>query len=121
MQDFRNLKVWQKAHDLALVTYKLTAEFPREETFGLRHSLRKTAVDIPAYIAEGAAKANDAEFASSINYALSLAKRLEYYCLMAHDLEFLKTDLYEAHAGEIIAVQKMLAGFKRRLQEDIHV
>jgi len=57
MQNFRNLKVWQKAHDLALLVYRLTADFPREETFGLRHSLRKTAVDIPALIAEGQQKA----------------------------------------------------------------
>ena len=35
MQDFRNLKVWQKAHELALMAYRLTANFPREETFGL--------------------------------------------------------------------------------------
>lgn len=116
MQDFRNLKVWQRAHDLALLTYKLTSDLPREETFGLRHSLRKTAVDIPAYIAEGAAKANDTEFAASVNYALSLAKRLEYYALMAVDLEFIEAANYGPFSAEIIEVQKMLAGFKRRLQ-----
>ena len=116
MQDFRNLKVWQRAHDLALRTYKLTADFPREETFGLRHSLRKTAVDIPAYIAEGAAKANDAEFAASVNYALSLAKRLEYYALMAHDLELIEPASFQSLGSEVMEVQRMLAGFKRRLQ-----
>jgi len=116
MQDFRNLKVWQKAHDLALMTYKLTADFPREETFGLRHSLRKTAVDIPAYISEGAAKASDAEFASAVSYAFSLAKRLEYYARMAHDLEFLGAEQYGLYGGEVTEVQKMLAGFKRRLE-----
>ncbi len=116
MQDFRNLKVWQKAHDLALLTYKLTADLPREETFGLRHSLRKTAVDIPAYIAEGAAKASDAEFAAAVNYALSLAKRLEYYALMAHDLQFLDAAQFETFNRDVIEVQKMLAGFKRSLK-----
>jgi four helix bundle protein len=115
MQDFRNLKVWQKAHDLALLTYRVTANFPREETFGLRHSLRKTAVDIPAYIAEGAAKPNDAEFASAVNFALSLAKRLEYYALMAHDLQFLEAGRFETFSYDVIEVQKMLAGFKRSL------
>jgi len=53
MQDFHNLLVWQKAHQLALLTYKLTADFPRDEMFGLRTSLRRVSVDIPAYIAEG--------------------------------------------------------------------
>lgn len=115
MQDFRNLKVWQKAHELALLAYKLTAEFPREEVFGLRHSIRKTAVDIPAYIAEGAGKASDAEFAISINIALSLAMRLEYFALVAHDLELLDADPYDSFARSIIEVKKMLGGFKRNL------
>ncbi|HQU93424.1 MAG TPA: four helix bundle protein [Pyrinomonadaceae bacterium] len=53
MQDFRKLLVWQKAHDLALFTYRITADFPKEELFGLRNTLRKTGVDIPALVAEG--------------------------------------------------------------------
>jgi len=56
MQDFKNLKVWQKAHELALFTYTITADFPKEEMFGLRNTLRKTSVDIPACIAEGCAR-----------------------------------------------------------------
>jgi four helix bundle protein len=52
MQDFKNLKVWQKSHELALFTYQITAEFPKEELFGLRNTLRKTSVDIPGFIAE---------------------------------------------------------------------
>lgn len=115
MQDFRNLKVWQKAHELALLAYKLTADFPREETFGLRHSIRKTAVDIPAYIAEGAGKASDAEFAASINLALSLSMRLEYFALVAHDLELMNAASYELLSGRIVEVKKMLGGFKKTL------
>ena len=115
MQDFRNLKVWQKAHELAMKTYRLSANFPREEMFGLRHSLRKTAVDIPAYVAEGAGKATDEEFASLLNYALSLAMRLEYYALMAHDLQFIKGDTFSHFSASLVEVKKMLAGFKRTL------
>jgi four helix bundle protein len=115
MQDFRNLKVWQKAHELALMAYRITADFPREETFGLRHSIRKTAVDIPAYIAEGAGKANDTDFASSINLALSLAMRLEYFGLVAHDLELMNRSLYETFSNAIVEVKKMLGGFKKTL------
>ena len=115
MQDFRNLKVWQKAHQLALEAYRLTADFPREETFGLRHSIRKTAVDIPAYIAEGAGKAHDSEFAASVGFSLALAMRLEYYALMANDLGMILPDPYFKFNGEIVEVKKMLAGFKRTL------
>lgn len=115
MQDFRNLQVWQKAHHLALEAYRLTADFPREETFGLRHSIRKTAVDIPAYIAEGAGKPNDTDFAAAVSFALALAMRLEYYALMANDLEMIPTAPYSQFNAEIVEVKKMLAGFKRTL------
>jgi len=46
MQNFRNLLVWQKAHELVLAIYERTADFPKDELFGLRTQLRKTAVDI---------------------------------------------------------------------------
>src|SRR6185436_3304341 len=82
MQDFRKLLVWQKAHELALLTYRLTADFPRDELFGLRNSLRKTGVDIPAFIAEGCGKLTSIQAAQAIVGAIALANRLEYYSLM---------------------------------------
>ena len=115
MQNFRNLKVWQKAHQLALLVYRVTADFPREETFGLRHSLRKTAVDIPALIAEGAAKTSDNEFAASVSSALGLSTRLEYYALIALDLELMKKPNHDNLNEEIVEVRKMLSGFNRKL------
>lgn len=109
--------VWQKAHELALFTYRITADFPREELFGLRNTLRKTSVDIPAFIAEGCAKANDTEFSKSINLSLALSNRLEYYALMAKDLEMLSDTIHADYLERIIEVRKMLSGFSKRLAE----
>lgn len=95
MQDFRNLKVWQKAHELALLTYKITADFPREEIFGLRHSMRKMSTDIPALIAEGAGRPNDSEYAASLSAAFASGMRLDYHALLAHDLNLLADQVYE--------------------------
>lgn len=116
MQDFRNLQVWKKAHELALLTYRLTADFPRDEVFGLRHSMRKASVDIPASIAEGCGKPNDVEFSRSLSAALGIANRLEYYSLMARDLEMLTPENHEFHANETIEVKKMINGFNRTLK-----
>ena len=115
MQDFRNLLVWQKAHSLALLTYRLTADFPRDELFGLRNSLRRTSVDIPAYIAEGCMKPNDAEFSKSLSAALGFANRLEYYALMSRDLNFLKDEVHIDYEATIIEVKKMMNGFRANL------
>jgi four helix bundle protein len=116
MQDFRNLKVWQRAHELALWTYRLTADFPKDELFGLRHSMRKAATDIPAFIAEGSGRENDAELSRSISAALGVATRLEYYALMAKDLEFIGADASQAYEAALIELKKMLIGFNRRLR-----
>jgi len=53
MRDFREIKVWAKAHALTLEIYKATSGFPREETYGLTSQLRRSSASIPANIAEG--------------------------------------------------------------------
>lgn len=115
MQDFQNLKVWQKAHELALLTYQITADFSREELFGLRNTLRKTSVDIPAFIAEGCSKGSDREFSAVLGIAVGLNNRLEYYALVARDLKLLGEEAHKDYAERIIEIRKMLSGFKQRL------
>lgn len=115
MQDFRNLKIWQRAHQLVLLTYRVTAEFPKDEIFGLRHSMRKTAVDVAGFIAEGSSKGDDVEFARSIGGAIALASKLEYYAVVAADLEFMGRETHGNYEKEIIEVKKMMQGFRRSL------
>lgn len=115
MQDFKNLKVLRKAHELALFTYQITANFPKEELFGLRNTLRKTSVDIPAFIAEGCGKTNDHDFARLIGMAIGLNNRLEYYALVARDLHLIAGSVYEDYSDRIIEVRKMLSGFNQKL------
>ena len=115
MQNFQNLLVWQKAHELALHTYRLTVDFPREEAFGLRNSLRRTAIDIPGFIAEGCGKTNDADFSKALGVALGFANRLQYYALVAHDLGLINETPYAEYDYAIVEVKKMLSGFNRRL------
>ena len=116
MQNFRNLLVWRKARELALLTYRLTTDFPRDEAFGLKHSLRKTSVDIPAYIAEGCGKASDDEFSRSLGTVFAYASRLEYYALMARDLTMLAQAPHAEYEERIVEVKKMISGFSHRLE-----
>ncbi|MBK9214490.1 MAG: four helix bundle protein [Chloracidobacterium sp.] len=118
MQDFRNLKVWRRAHELALWTYRITAEFPNEELFGLRLSMRKAAIDIPALIAEGCGKSNDLEFSRSLSAAVAMGHRLEYYALMARDLNFLSAEVQGPYEAEVIEIKKILNSFNSRLRHE---
>jgi four helix bundle protein len=61
VKDFKELKVWHKAHDLSLALYEATRAFPREEIYGLTSQLRRAAVSIGANIAEGCGRRSDGE------------------------------------------------------------
>ena len=61
-QSFEDLIVWQKAHALVLNIYKSSRAYPREETYGLTSQLRRSAVSVPANIAEGFKKRGRADF-----------------------------------------------------------
>ncbi len=50
MKDFRELKVWEKGHQLTLAVYKATTTFPRDELYGLTSQIRRSCASIPANI-----------------------------------------------------------------------
>ena len=118
MQNFQNLLVWKKAHELALLTYRLTSDFPREEAFGLRTTLRRTSVDIAAKIAEGCGKPNDAEFDGALLTALGYSNRLEYFALLSRDLAMMGEVPHTEYQAVITETKKLLNGFRRRLVQE---
>jgi len=85
---FQDLVVWQKAHQLVLAVYKLTAYFPDAERFS---QLRRSAVSIPANIAEGFKKTTLTEKARFFNIAQSSLEESRYYLILANDLNYCKT------------------------------
>lgn len=75
MSDFRELKVWQKAHELALDVYRVTTEFPRHEIYGLVSQMRRCAVSVGSNIAEGKGRRGDVEFGRYIQFASGSLER----------------------------------------------
>ena len=69
MRDFRELKVWQKAHSFVLDVYHHTKSFPLDERFGLTAHLRKSATSIPSNISEGCGRKSEKEFARFLTIA----------------------------------------------------
>lgn len=66
---FRDLVVWQRAMELTVVIYKLSATFPKEEIYVLGYQIRKSAVSIPSNIAEGHGRLNTGEFRQFLGIA----------------------------------------------------
>jgi four helix bundle protein len=70
MKDFRELKVWEKAHLLVLAVYKATISFPRQELYSLTNQIQRAVVSIPTNIAEGCGKSGDADFRRYLQIAM---------------------------------------------------
>jgi len=118
LKDFKELKVWQKAHRLTLDIYKVTRTFPKEELYGLTSQLRRAGASIPANIAEGCGRKGDAELSRFLQIAMGSASEVEYHLLLAHDLEYIDYSTYENMNKETIDVKRMLASFIKKLIAD---
>jgi four helix bundle protein len=116
MQDFRELKIWQKAHCLTLGVYRVTKLFPKEELYGLTSQMRRACVSIPANIVEGRARSGDVEFARFLQIAMGSAHELQYHLLLAFDLTFLKDSEYKNLSTQLTEIQQMLSGFLKKLK-----
>jgi four helix bundle protein len=116
MQDFRNLKVWEKAHLLTLDVYGSTRIFPVDERFGLTSQLRRSCASVPANLAEGCARSTDLDFARYVNNAASSASETDYHLLLARDLSYFTESLYRPLFEQVTEVKRMLNAFERTLR-----
>lgn len=118
MKDFRELKVWEKAHQLTLAVYQATATFPKDELYGLTSQIRRACASIPANIAEGCGRGGDAELGRFLQIAMGSANELEYHLLLARDLGFLNNTDYGRIANEVTEVKRMLTSLIHKLRAD---
>lgn len=116
MKDFRELKVWQKAHELTLAVYQVTASFPHEELYGLTRQMRRAGTSIAANLAEGCGRKGDAELSRFCSIALGSASELQYFLLLARDLQLLQRGDYDGLTEKTTEVKRMLTGLLQKLK-----
>jgi len=110
MQNYKDLKVWEKAHSITLKIYKVTKDFPKEEIYGLTSQIRRSVVSVPANIAEGCGKFSKPDFANFLQIALGSANETEYYLLLAKDLKYLDIQSFTELLAEVNQIKAMLIG-----------
>jgi four helix bundle protein len=120
MKNFRDLKVWEKAHELALDCYGITANFPKHEIFGIVSQIRRAGSSIGANIAEGCGRGGNGEFQRFLQMAMGSASELENHLLLARDLHFLNHENHSQIESQVIEVKKMLAGLIRKVDVERH-
>ena len=115
MHNFRKLDIWLKSMDLVVEIYQLTNAFPNNEKFGLSSQMNRAAVSIPSNIAEGSAKSSNKDFARFLEMSIGSSYELETELTIASKLNYIGFDAFALLQNKIIEIQKMIIGFKNKL------
>ncbi|MEH6656603.1 four helix bundle protein [Leeuwenhoekiella marinoflava] len=108
MHNFQELKIWQRAMDVAEETYLISADFPKEEKYGLTSQIRRSAVSIPSNIAEGAGRNTDGEFKNSLGIASGSSNELFTQLILSKRLGLIPENQQLSSLLEsLVEVQKM--------------
>ncbi len=111
-----DLEVWKKSHNLVLKIYKLTASFPKTETYALVDQLRRASYSVPANIVEGQSRNTTKEYRSFLFNARGSVEEVRYFLLLSMDLGYIDQDKYKFFESEYEVVSKMLNGLIKSLK-----
>lgn len=116
IRKYQNLKVWEKATELALEIYAATQFFPKEEVYALTSQLRRAAVSVPSNIAEGSERKSDKEFVRFLRISASSLAEIETQLYIALKLGYITKESYEALLEASAENGKMLNGLISKLE-----
>ena len=114
-QDVQDLTVWQRAIDLTVCVYKLTRDFPKEETYGLISQLRRASVSVASNIAEGRGRLNPGEFRQFLGVALGSVFEIKTQLIVAKRLKIGRPAAIEESEALSQEVSKMLTSLIQKL------
>jgi len=95
MRDHRKLEVFHLADDLAMLVYRVTHGFPREEAFGLTAQMRRSAVSVPANIVEGCARRGERDYVRFLDISFGSVREIGYFIELAVCLNYITGDIAE--------------------------
>jgi len=115
VKSFRELTFWVKSMELAKEIYRLTDNFPKQETYGLSSQMRRSAVSIPSNIAEGKQRNNLKEYIQFLGIAYGSSAELETQMLLAIEIYGNKDEYIKAF-DIIHEVQRILNAVIQKLK-----
>jgi four helix bundle protein len=118
VKSHRDLQVWKSSMDLVVAVYKLTANFPGTEKYGLSSQLQRAVVSVPANIAEGYGRRHRKEYLRFISIAHGSLLEAETHLLIALRPEYITRENLGEIWNLIQDVGKMLLGLRRALMKN---
>ncbi len=118
MRNYRQLDIWQLAHELALSAYVVSGEFPPEERFGLASQLRRAASSVPTNIAEGSGRPTQTDFARFVGMALGSLSEFDSHVILARDLGYVDASVSEELGLRIADLRRMMTKFRSAVADN---
>lgn len=116
LKNYKELKVWQKAYQLCLDLYKITAAFPNDEKFGLTSQIRRAVVSIPSNIAEGYGRKTTTDYLRFLYIAYGSTCELETQVMLSKDLDYMDSKPVKSILGKTNEVERMLKSLIKSLE-----
>ncbi len=111
IKSFRDLDVWKIGHELVLIIYKVTKNFPKEEMFGLTSQMRRSAVSVTSNIAEGFSRVSPKEKAHFYNISKGSLTELHDQLIISLDVGYLSSEEYDIAEKLLIRTHMILNKF----------
>ena len=118
MRDHTKLRAFELADEIAVLVYRVTAEFPKEELYGLTSQMRRAAVSVPSNIVEGCARDSQADYLRFLYMAFGSLRELHYQLSLSKRLGFLCDRDSSLIEPKIVETEKVLNGLVRALRDD---
>lgn len=115
MQDHRRLRVWKKAHALAIEVRRATREFPRTGYGSLQSQVIRAAESIVFNIVEGCGARSPREFARFLDISIKSTSELEAQLELAKDYGALSDHHWRTLSNETVDVRRMLCGLRAKV------
>ncbi len=113
IKSFTDLVAWKRGHELVLIIYKLTKNFPKEESYGLTDQMRRCAVSINSNIAEGFSRQGEKEKRQFYFTSKGSLTELKNQLLVARDVGYLSKDEFGKVASKTVEVHKLINGLAK--------
>lgn len=117
IRDYKDLLVWQRGRDLVKEVYKLTRQFPESEKYGLVSQSQRSAVSIPANIAEGYCRSTRKEYGQFLSISTGSASELETLLILSADLGYIKPENATNILNKVTELRRMLSALRKKIKE----
>jgi len=105
------------ADEVAVLIYRVTAKFPREELYGLVSQMRRAAISVPSNIVEGCARDSQADYLRFLYISFGSLRELHYQLSLSKRLGFLHNEDSSMIEPKIVETEKVLNGLIRALRD----